>query len=74
MMRTTMLSSVDNTEAMKQQADLYLHPPIERVEIFDWKAVGKLADVGYEYAVREIETWQRESPVFSDGFKVSRHP
>jgi predicted acylesterase/phospholipase RssA len=37
-MRTMMLNSVISAESMKRYIDLYLKPPIEQVEMFDWMA------------------------------------
>jgi NTE family protein/lysophospholipid hydrolase len=57
--RSTALGSIHNTEDFKEQADLYLHPVTSGVDTFDWKAGRKLIEVGYRYALLEIEKWKK---------------
>ena len=56
--RSTTLGSIHNTEAFKEQADFYLHPVTNGVDTFDWKAGRKLIEIGYRYALVEIEKWK----------------
>lgn len=53
-MRTIMLNSVISADAMKRNIDLYLKPPVDDIEMFDWASIEAAADAGYRYAAAEI--------------------
>lgn len=55
--RCASLSSVQQVEALKEQADLYLHPPVEPFSMFDWHRLDEMADVGYKYARVMLRDW-----------------
>ncbi len=57
--RAAMLSTLSNTEMLKRDADLYLHPPTEEIGMFDWKAIDRAADIGYRYALTQLESWKK---------------
>ena len=61
--RCASLGSVQQVEALKAQADLFLHPPIERFSMFDWDLIDDLVSTGYEYARRALANWGAEGPV-----------
>jgi NTE family protein len=53
-MRTVMLNTVISAESMKKHIDLYLKPPVEHIEMFDWMAIDDAAQAGYQYAVENL--------------------
>jgi NTE family protein len=53
-MRTVMLNTVISAESMKKHIDLYLRPPVEHIEMFDWMAIDEAAEAGYRYAVEQL--------------------
>jgi predicted acylesterase/phospholipase RssA/CRP-like cAMP-binding protein len=57
--RTTMLSSFKSVEDTKKFVDLYLHPPISGIDMFDFKSIDMAVDLGYQYAQNKIEEWQK---------------
>jgi predicted acylesterase/phospholipase RssA/CRP-like cAMP-binding protein len=61
--RCASLASVQQVDAMRALADLYIHPPTERFSMFDWDRVAEMADVGYEHGQRVLEEWQRSVAV-----------
>jgi NTE family protein/lysophospholipid hydrolase len=48
--RCASLGSVQQLHELKEQADLYLHPPTERFSMFDWDKIEELTEAGYRYA------------------------
>jgi predicted acylesterase/phospholipase RssA len=54
-MRTAMLKSVLDADAMKRHVDLYLQPPVAHVDMFNWTAIDSTADVGYRYTREQLE-------------------
>jgi NTE family protein/lysophospholipid hydrolase len=60
MMRTAMLSSVRMTNVVKRSVDLYIRPPIDQFELFEWKSLEQIAEAGYEGAIETIAAWQAE--------------
>ena len=57
--RTTMLSSFKAVEETKKFADLYLHLPLPGIKMFDIKSLHVAVDLGYQYAQKKIEAWQK---------------
>lgn len=60
MMRTAMLSSVRMTNVVKRSVDLYIRPPIDQFELFEWKSLEQIAEAGYQGAIETIAAWQAE--------------
>jgi NTE family protein/lysophospholipid hydrolase len=58
--RATLLSTVSNTDMLKQHADLYLHPPTDEIGLFDWKSIDRVVEIGYRFAVEQLEQWKKE--------------
>jgi predicted acylesterase/phospholipase RssA/CRP-like cAMP-binding protein len=56
--RATMLGAIHNMDVVRNQADLYLHPIGAGVDTLDWTAGRTLIDVGYRYAIGEIDRWK----------------
>ncbi len=57
--RATMLNTLSKTETIKRQTDLYIHPPTEKIGIFDWKSIDRTVEIGYRCAVERLEEWQK---------------
>ena len=58
LMRAVSLGSVYHSESVKQQVDLYIHPPIEGFGIVDWEPLDKLVEVGYQFAREKVKEWK----------------
>ena len=54
-MRTAMLKSVLDADAMKRHVDFYLQPPVAHVDMFNWTAIDSTADIGYRYTLEQLE-------------------
>ncbi len=57
--RTATLGSVHDQEAMRDVADLYLHPPTQAVDPLNWKVIDDVVDIGYRDAYDKIAAWKR---------------
>ena len=55
-MRTVMLNSLISAESMRRYADVYMNPPVEEIEMFDWAAINEAEQIGYRYAARELQS------------------
>jgi len=65
LIRTTDVSSSQKTREVKKSADLCLRPPIERYGVLQFELLDEIAEVGYRYAVQELERMRREkAPAF----------
>jgi hypothetical protein len=53
-MRSIMLNSVISAESMKRHIDIYLKPPIEQIEMFDWMAIDSIIEIGYRHATDKL--------------------
>lgn len=56
-LRTSMLSSVRGVRRTREQADLYLNPPVGAHGIFEWKSIGSIAEIGYRDTMEKIQAW-----------------
>lgn len=54
--RSTVLNSIHRSETVKKLTDVYIHPDLDGVEIFDWHALDKAVEVGYRAASEALET------------------
>lgn len=59
--RTATLGSVRDQEAMREVADLYLHPPTDDVDPLDWKSIDAVVDIGYQHAFDRVAEWAASS-------------
>jgi NTE family protein/lysophospholipid hydrolase len=55
MIRATLLSSIRAAKAMRKEADLYLHPPVQCYGMLQFDAIEQIVETGYQYALRQIE-------------------
>jgi NTE family protein len=62
--RAGMVNSSAMTAAHREKTDLLLQPPLAQIDMLNWKAFEKAIEVGYEYAVRRLESLPAESPVW----------
>jgi len=53
-----LLSSLQKWKIVKEDADLYLRPPVGQFGLLEAKAYKELVTIGYEYAKEEIKKWQ----------------
>lgn len=57
LLRMATLGSTHDQDAMRDVADLYLHPPVEAVDMMDWGTIEPVVEIGYRYARGEIAAW-----------------
>ncbi|HEY5637493.1 MAG TPA: cyclic nucleotide-binding and patatin-like phospholipase domain-containing protein [Burkholderiales bacterium] len=62
MIRTTLLASVQRTEGMKQQVDLYVQPPVGKFGMMQFRAFEAIADAGYAHARAQLAAWLEATP------------
>lgn len=48
--RSGMVNSAANTIARRELSDLLLQPPLEQIDMLDWRAFDRAIDAGYRYA------------------------
>jgi predicted acylesterase/phospholipase RssA/CRP-like cAMP-binding protein len=53
--RTTTVGSIRCIESAKNEADLYLNPPVSKFGVFDWSSIDKIIDAGYQDTLRRLE-------------------
>jgi NTE family protein len=52
--RAGMVNSTAMTAAHREKTDLLLQPPLEQVDMLDWKAFDRAVAAGYEYTLRRL--------------------
>ena len=70
--RTATLGSVHDQEAMRDVADLYLHPPTQAVDPLNWKVIDDVVDIGYRDAYDKIAEWKRSDTRITGMHSVMR--
>lgn len=58
--QTMLLSSETQRVEAREQADLYLCPPLDQFDLFDWRSLDRMAEVAYRHATAEITRWQHD--------------
>jgi NTE family protein len=57
--RAGMINSAGNRAARQDLSDLLLQPPLEQIDMLNWKAFDRAIDAGYTYTVERLKTWDR---------------
>jgi NTE family protein len=55
--RAGMVNSATNTLARRELSDLLLQPPLEQIDMLNWRAFDRAVDAGYRYAQARLQTW-----------------
>jgi NTE family protein len=55
LMRAGTVSSDAQAAALQREADVILAPPLESVDLLDWKAFDRIVELGYRYTMTELE-------------------
>ena len=52
--RAGMINSTATTVGQREQTDLMLRPPLEGIDMLDWRAFDRAVDLGYRYAAETL--------------------
>lgn len=55
LLRTVLLGSIHSAEEAKRRVDLYIHPPVDGFDMFDWKSLDRIVEAGYTSARDAIQ-------------------
>ena len=55
--RAVTVNGLYHVESVKQSVDLYLHLPVERFELGDWRSLDTIVDIGYRAAREKVARW-----------------
>jgi len=55
LLRASMINSVAATVSQRALADLVLKPPLEQIDLLDWRAFDRTIELGYRYASEALE-------------------
>lgn len=56
--RAGMVNSATNTIARRELSDLLLQPPLEQIDMLNWRAFDRAMDAGYRYAQVRLRDWK----------------
>jgi len=59
--RAGMINSAGNRAARHELSDLLLQPPLEEIDMLNWKAFERAIEVGYRHAMEKLSAWQRSA-------------
>jgi NTE family protein len=59
LMRSATISSEAQDRQQAANADLLLTPPLDGIEIRDWKAFDRTVEIGYEYAAAKLDAFKK---------------
>ena len=57
-LRASMLTSVHRAKLTMEEADLCLHPPIDRFGLLDFDRLDAIVETGYAYTREMLQSWQ----------------
>jgi NTE family protein len=55
LLRSGMINSAAATMAQRELADLVLKPPLQRIDMLDWKAFDRAIEIGYRHTCEALE-------------------
>jgi NTE family protein len=55
--RAGMINSAGNRAARHELSDLLLQPPLEQIDVLNWKAFDRAIEAGYGYAISRVGEW-----------------
>jgi NTE family protein len=55
--RAGMINSASNRAARHEISDLLLQPPLEQIDMLNWKGFDRAIDAGYRYTVQRLNGW-----------------
>jgi NTE family protein len=58
--RAGTINSAGQRAARHDLSDLLLQPPLEKIDMLNWRAFDSAVAAGYEYAARRLEQWDKE--------------
>jgi NTE family protein len=56
--RSGMVNSKANSRDRREMSDLLLQPPLEQIDMLNWKAFDRAIDAGYRYAQVKLRDWK----------------
>ena len=67
LLRSSLLPSNRLAKRMRNEADLYLSPPVGEFDMFDWTALEEIAEAGYQYTRKALAECE-----FAQGYLFSK--
>jgi NTE family protein len=58
--RAGMINSAGNRAARHELSDLLLQPPLEQIDMLNWKAFDRAIDIGYRFTQVKLAEFQRK--------------
>ena len=58
LMRTSVLSSVNQRNQLVRDVDLYLRPPVHAYKLLDFSAMDDLIEIGYRHTKEKLKDWR----------------
>lgn len=56
--RSTVLNSVHRSAAVRRSSDVYIHPALDGIEIFDWREMDRAIEAGYRTTLESLDRWR----------------
>ena len=60
LMRATFVASDAAVAKTKAESDIFIHLPVEKFGLFDWKKFRQLVDIGYAYGKAHAKSWKKQ--------------
>lgn len=67
MLKATEIGTQNQVRESGKQADLLLHPPVRQFGLTEVKAFEQIVETGYQYAIKELAKWLKNSKSLSHG-------
>jgi hypothetical protein len=59
--RAGMINSAGNRAARQELSDLVLQPPLEQIDMLNWRAFEAASELGYRHAKERLVEWERQT-------------
>jgi predicted acylesterase/phospholipase RssA len=58
--RSTLAPSTGLSKRLRAESDLYIAPPVAEFDFFDFRALDRIVEHSYRYAVEQIPQWKAQ--------------
>jgi len=70
LLRAGMMNSATTSLGQRELADLVLRPPLERIDLLDWRAFDRAVEIGYRHAAEALARCRGDITVLRTNFRT----
>jgi predicted acylesterase/phospholipase RssA/CRP-like cAMP-binding protein len=69
--RAALVPSLELANRLGREVDLYLTPPVEQFDLFDFRSLDRIVDAGHRYAAQRLPEWKERLDANAEPVRLS---